>query len=70
MNEYYTLTARVVISLGFYLFIAFVIIYSALIFFSLMRFGRSRMVGLIASLIYTLLVGALYLQVNSLIATL
>lgn len=62
--------AHIAVYLLFNFFILFIIVYSALAFFDLQRFGRSRMIGLLVTLVYVLVVGSLYLQVSALIARL
>ena len=59
-----------IIPLIFHFFILFVVIYSGLTMFALIRFGRSRLLGLAASVAYMIIVGSLYLQVALLLAKL
>lgn len=72
MNSSAVLTPNfsAVVGALFHFFMLFVVIYSGLVIFALIRYGRSRMVGVVGSLAFMLVAGLLYLYITRLIATL
>ncbi|OGE88925.1 MAG: hypothetical protein A2722_04220 [Candidatus Doudnabacteria bacterium RIFCSPHIGHO2_01_FULL_50_11] len=65
-----SLNSQYVVNTLFHGFMIFISVYSALIVFALTKFGRSKLLGLLVSFVYILLVMSLYLRAASLIAKL
>lgn len=61
-------TISIVVNLVFQLFMIFIIVYSAMAIFSLLRFGRSPVLGFIVSAFYITVISSLYFQTLSLIS--
>ena len=57
-------------NLVFHLYMIFILVFSGMAIFALLRFGQSRVVSLSASLLYISIVSSLYFQTLSLIAKL
>jgi len=57
-------------NLVFHLYMIFILVFSGMAIFALLRFGQSRVVSLSASLLYISIVSSLYFQALSLIAKL
>lgn len=56
-----------ILNLVFHLFMIFIIIYSSFAIFSLIRYGKSQVLGFIVSVFYMSVVSGLYFQVLKLI---
>ena len=56
-----------VVNLAFQLFMVFIVVYSLLTVFALLRFGQSRILAFLVSLFYIMLISSLYFQTMSII---
>jgi hypothetical protein len=63
-----TFDLQKIIGTVFHVFMFFVVIYSAMNIFALIRFGRSKILGFLVFVVYGLVIGTLYGQALSIIA--
>lgn len=55
-------TVGAVVNLAFHLFMIFVLLMSGIALFALLRFGQSRLVGILTAALYITLISSLYFQ--------
>jgi hypothetical protein len=66
--EQLTLNLQKIIGAAFHVFMFFVVIYSAMNIFALIRFGRSKIIGFLVFVIYGLLLSAFYAEATAIIS--